>query len=353
MFFLYVVIITVLIALYVIKFAVFPLPIAKAFKMLLSAFILLSSQSIGLGFLLSSIFPVLNTEVGMTVLGFCFSFVLFLFVSTLALNLLAFVGVFAPLYSAFALAFILSVVGVFLAVRVPNVKTISVDFGLDKPFKLVQLSDLHIGSGFTHKWLEKVVEKTNALNPDAIVITGDLIDGVPDRLMPELQSLKKLKAPVYFIYGNHEYYYGLEKWKNEWAKLNLNLLENQSVDLGAIIIGGVGMPGANAFGAKAPNISETFFGSDPQKPKILLAHYPELFNNAAPAGVRLQLSGHTHGGQLFWPLNILTKRANAGYLKGAYYKDGAMLYVSSGTGLWGGLPLRMGTTPEITLFILK
>ncbi len=353
MFFFGVTLMTILMATFVVKFAVMPLPIGRGWKMVLSALIFLFSQKTGLVFFLSPFIPALNTEVGMVILGFFFAFVLFLFLCTLFVCILGFFGVFIPLYSVFIAAMALSLLGVFLAVRVPPVKTITLDFGLSKPFKLVQLSDLHIGSGFSGDWLQKVVDKTNALEPDVIVITGDLIDGAPQALRKDLQPLKDLKAPVYFIYGNHEYYYGLSRWRDEWEKLNLHLLENQAVDLGAIIVGGVGMPSAALFGAKAPDLNETYAGMDENKPRVLLAHYPETFNQAVKHNVRLQLSGHTHGGQLFWPLNWLTKRANKGYLKGAYHQGDSMLYVSSGTGLWGGLPLRLGTSGEITEFILK
>ena len=353
MFFFALTIMTILMAIFVITFAVLPLKISNTWKMVLSFLMLLFSQKTSIVFLLSSFFPSLNSECMMIILGFFFAFVLFMFIWTVVLCLLGIIGVFLPVCSVFVSAFILSAVGVFLAVRVPNAHQIKINAGLEKPFKIVQLTDLHIGSGFTGKWLQKVVDKTNALNPDVVVITGDLIDGNPTVLDKQLQPLKQLKAPVYYVWGNHEYYYGLERWQKEFASLGLNLLENSSVNLGDVIIGGVGMPNADRFGAKNPNLDQTFENANLDTTRILLSHYPEVFDEALKYNVLLQLSGHTHGGQLFWPFNLMTKRANKGYLKGLYIKDGHYLYVSHGTGVWGGLAVRLGTKPEITEIILE
>ena len=353
MFFLGVTIITILMAIFIIKFAVLPLKISTGLKMIIAFLMLLFSQKIGIVFLFSPSFSFFNSEPVMIILGFFFAFILFMFICTLVLCILATFGLFLPIYSAFIVALALSVVGVFLAVRVPIINQIEIPIGLEKPFKIVQLTDLHIGSGFTGKWLQKVVDKTNTLSPDVVVITGDLIDGNPESLDKELQPLKQLTAPVYYVFGNHEYYYGLELWKKEFEILGLVLLENNSVSLGPITIGGIGIPKAEAFQAKKPDLYKTFEKSDQNKPRVLLSHYPEMFDEAIKHKVLLQLSGHTHGGQLFWPFNLMTKKANKGYLKGIYKKGTHSLYVSHGTGIWGGLALRLGTRPEITEIIFK
>lgn len=353
MFFWGLTVLTVLMAVFVIKFAILPLNISKGWKMFLSFLMLLFSQKMGIVFFLSSFFPSLNSEPAMIILGFFFAFILFMFICTVVLCLLGLFGIFLPIYSVFISAFILSAVGVFFAVQVPTVQQIKINANLNTPFKIVQLTDLHIGSGFTGSWLQKVVDKTNALKPDIVVITGDLIDGSPDVLDKELQPLKQLNAPVYYVYGNHEYYYGLKRWQKEFSALGLTLLENNSVDLGNIVIGGVGMPKAEHFGYPNPNLTKTFENTHPNKVRILLSHYPEMFDEAIKHNVLLQLSGHTHGGQLFWPFNLITKKANKGYLKGMYRKDKHYLYVSHGTGVWGGLALRLGTRAEITEFILE
>ena len=118
-----------------------------------------------------------------------------MFICTLFLCLLGMCGVYLPIYTVFVSAALLSVLGVFLAVKVPSVNQIKIPAGLDKPFKIVQLSDLHIGSGFTGKWLQQVVDKTNSLDPDVVVITGDLIGGDPELLHKELLPLMQLKKP--------------------------------------------------------------------------------------------------------------------------------------------------------------
>jgi predicted MPP superfamily phosphohydrolase len=337
----------------VIKYAILPLKISTGWKMFWAFLMLLFSQKTGFVFFFSSFFPFLNSEPAMIILGFLFAFVLFMFICTLFLCLLGMCGVYLPIYTVFVSAALLSVLGVFFAVKVPSVNQIKIAAGLDKPFKIVQLSDLHIGSGFTGKWLQQVVDKTNSLDPDVVVITGDLIDGDPELLHKELLPLMQLKKPVYYVFGNHEYYYGIERWRQEFEKLGLILLENSSIDLGPVIVGGTVIPKAQAFGQKEIDLEKTFEKSDVSKPRILLSHYPDVFDKAIQHNVLLQLSGHTHAGQLFWPMNLLTKRANNGYLKGMYEKNGRFLYVSHGTGIWGGLALRLGTRSEITEIILE
>lgn len=289
----------------------------------------------------------------MRTIGLIFTFVVFL----LFLTILALIGAlfglfFAPVW-LFVAAGALVALSTFLGTRAPAIRRLKLKAGLDKPVKIVQLSDLHIGSGFGKRWLSDVVQKTNALAPDVVLITGDLIDGVPESLMDELMPLSQIKAPAYFVWGNHEYYYGLNKWRQAFEKLGLKLLENNAVLFLGLAIGGVGVPYADAVGAPAPDLAQTFARVPVTARRLLLSHYPEVFDKAIHHNVFLQLSGHTHGGQFFFPLSWPTKRANAGYLKGLYRKGNQFLYVSQGTGLWGGLPVRLGTYPEITLFELS
>ncbi len=345
---------TLLMAIYVIKRTILPLPVSVNWKMLFAGTILLSSQSAGIGFFLSSVFPSFRTETVMIVFGFLFSFIFILFICCLFVNVLAFLtGIFISVAWLVFAAFWLSVLSVWLATKQPSIHKMSWELGLREPVKIVQISDLHIGSGFTKEWLRRVVKKVNKRAPDMVVITGDLIDGRVQELSAQLEPLKDINAPIYMVYGNHEYYYGLKEWIPEFQKLGIQILENESVSVKGIILGGVGMPKAAAFGFKAPDIAETFKNMSPDKPRILLAHYPEVFNQAAANKVVLQLSGHTHGGQLFFPFNLPVRWANQGYVKGKYRQNESLLYVTTGTGLWGGLPMRLGTLPEIVEVILK
>ncbi len=219
-----------------------------------------------------------------------------------------------------------------------------------KPLKIAHLSDLHIGSGFTGKWLKGVVEKTNAERPDIVVISGDLIDGKPAALEKELAVLKDLAAPVYVISGNHEFYYGKQQWDEAFKRLGMTVLNNRSVPIadGKAYLGGVEAIHGRAVSAQA--VRSAFAAVPEGAPKILLAHYPEVFDRAD--GVLLTLSGHTHGGHLF-PVSVLVRRSNAGYDKGFYQKDGRFMNLSQGTGMWGGFAARIGTNNEISILTLK
>ena len=227
-----------------------------------------------------------------------------------------------------------------------------------QPLKIAQLTDLHIGQGFNQKWLKQVVDKTNALHPDVIVITGDSIDNTVDQLLAQMEPLGQLKAPlgVYMVFGNHEYYYGPDAWEEAFEKMGISVLHQKHVLLrsGAqtVALGG-GTWGARYHPKRQDaRLREIFDGVQLGVPRILLAHYPAVFPAAAQQDVLLQLSGHTHGGMTF-PINLITKAFNSGYLRGLYQEDGRFLYVSDGTGLWGGLPARIGTQNEITLITVK
>ena len=178
----------------------------------------------------------------MLISGFCFCLVFMLFICCVLASLTAFItGLFIPIWGIAFTAFWLAVLSLWLATKQPMIYHLKFNAGLGEKVKIVQLSDLHIGSAFNGKWLSKVVEKVNALNPDIVVITGDLIDGNPVYLESELQPLKDIKAPVFMVYGNHEYYYNLAQWIPVFEKLNLHILENEAVLINGIALGGVGM----------------------------------------------------------------------------------------------------------------
>ncbi len=365
MFFFITTILTLLMAAYVIKSVVLPLSVALWIRVVLAVLILIGSQKMGIYWFLGNIFPFLQMRGVMIFFGIAQAWILMMFLGAIVLNVLSLFKVFIPAALPIMLiaTLLIAVFSVWQALRVPSVKKVNVALsGLSQswqPLRIVQLSDLHIGSGFNGKWLSLVVEKTNALKPDLILITGDLIDGSPTSLMPELQPLKKLKAPqgVLMVYGNHEYYYGPERWMPAFKELGLDIVMNEARVLDnagtPFVVGGLPMPGANRFSLPAPQLSKTFEKVDKDLPRFLMAHYPSQVQDAAKHQVLMQFSGHTHGGQLFWPLNIPASSANNGFLKGFYQVGPTRLYVSSGTGLWGGFPVRLGTTPEITLFTIE
>ncbi|TRM49511.1 metallophosphoesterase [Achromobacter sp. LC458] len=259
-------------------------------------------------------------------------------------------------------AALLSVIGVWQAVRVPDVKTLEIALPKLPPeldgFRLVQLTDLHASRLLEAPWMDAVVKKTNALNPDLIVITGDLVDGTTDARAADVLPLQALRAPqgVYAIPGNHEYYAEYQRWLPAFEKLGLRLLLNDHVTLTPngqrLVLAGVTDKMAAAYDQPVPDVARALQGVPKTDPVILLSHRPPGAALNAQAGAGLQLSGHTHGGQILGP-HLLTQLANEGYVSGLYQVNGMQLYVSNGTGLWPGLPIRLGRPSEITQIVLR
>lgn len=263
-------------------------------------------------------------------------------------------------------AMITSVYGVWQATKVPDVRTIEITIPhlpseLDG-FVIVQLSDTHIGPILQKEWLEEVVAKTNAIEPDMIVLTGDFIDGHPKDMGYMVEPFADLEAPygVFGIMGNHEYYSQMPVWDTVLKKLGFDMLHNEqrTIQVGdaSFVLVGVTDPAAGRFGEELPNGGKAFmrgkqgYEYDEKTVYILLDHQSRYaFQNPE---ADLQLSGHTHGGQMFL-LEKIVARANGGYVRGLYEKDGQQLYVSSGTGLWYGLSSRLGIPSEITKIILR
>lgn len=227
-------------------------------------------------------------------------------------------------------------------------------------FRIAHLSDLHIGPISRERFLESVVEKTNALRPDLVVITGDLVDASVARLGPTLAPLAKLDARcgVAFVTGNHEYYSGVREWIDFLRSRGIRVLMNERIEVGDRGAGGAtfdlaGIPdpsGARFSADHRADVSRALAGRDPDRGLVLLAHQPRQIELARGHGVGLQLSGHTHGGQL-WPfgaLVALTQPWIAGFHRA---DDGTAIYVSRGTGFWGP-PMRVGNPAEIASIVL-
>lgn len=225
-----------------------------------------------------------------------------------------------------------------------------------KGFKIVQISDIHMGQMMTGKGLKEIVDIVNNLKPDLIAITGDLVDGSTSQLSDDVSFIKNLKAEhgVYFVTGNHEYYSGVEKWTKQIEKFNIKVLQNESVMIQKendyFYLVGVNDHEAKRFGkAHAPDFKKAFSGLDNARKKILLAHQPKDVRPASEYDTDLVLSGHTHGGQI-WPFNYLVYLQQP-YLKGSYQYKKTKLYVNQGTGTWGP-PMRLGSFNEITEIVL-
>jgi len=222
-------------------------------------------------------------------------------------------------------------------------------------FRIAQLTDLHIGPTLGAGWLHDVVARTNAAEPDLIVITGDLVDGSVAALRAETAPLALLKAKhgVFFVTGNHEYYSGVDEWIAELTRLGIRVLRNEHVPIGGpegFDLAGVDDWSSKRFGnGHGPDLSRALAGRDAARELVLLAHQPKQIHEAAAKGVGLQLSGHTHGGQIFpWGLFV---RIDQPYVAGLDRHEDTMIYVSRGTGFWGP-PMRVGAPSEISLLEL-
>ncbi len=240
-------------------------------------------------------------------------------------------------------------------------KVISVDVELPEEaralegLKIVQLSDLHMNIDTSDDGLKQIVSMVNALEPDIIVLTGDLVEmKLPDPTQ-KLRLLSGLKASlgVYSVLGNHDYFRATEQDVLDYFKeCKLHPLVNENVILsykGAdLLLGGVTDPvSRNYSDAVKPSIVQAAASDRPSVYQILLSHQPQvkLTQEAADQGFDLQLSGHTHGGQ-FYPWTWVTE-AVLPYNIGFYDVDDMKLYVNQGTSAW--IPLRLGTDAEITL----
>lgn len=220
-------------------------------------------------------------------------------------------------------------------------------------YRIAQFTDLHVGPTIKRPFVEQVVRQVVELAADCVVFTGDLVDGTVPWLRDELAPFREISAPdgCYFVTGNHEYYSGALPWVEEAERLGFTVLMNEhrviEKSSGRLVLAGVADYGASDFvPAHASNVEKAVQGSPEGAVKILLAHQPRSVHAAASAGIHLQLSGHTHGGQLF-PWDNLARLAQP-YIRGLHRHGDTWVYVNRGTGYWGP-PIRIGIPPEITL----
>lgn len=222
---------------------------------------------------------------------------------------------------------------------------------------IAQLTDLHIGPTLRGSFVEEVVSRTNAMNPDIIAITGDLVDGSVAQLRDIVAPIAQLRAKygVYFVTGNHEYYSGAGDWIVELERLGIRVLRNERVTIGegedCFDLVGIDDEHAHQVDPDAgPDLDRALRGCDPTREVVLLAHQPKAVHRAQKHDVGLQLSGHTHGGQL-WPFNWLVLLQQP-VIAGLAQFGRTLVYVSCGTGYWGP-PMRLGAPAEITRVVLR
>ncbi len=231
---------------------------------------------------------------------------------------------------------------------------------LKKPYKIVQLSDIHIGGLVDFKFIQDLVKKVNVLGADIVVITGDLVDTKLEFATKALDELKNLKSKygTYFIVGNHEYFHGVKPIIDYVNSLGIKTLENENVYIGeqnqGFYLAGVYDRFGYRYGSYMPDIKKAL-ESIKDEPVVLLAHQPKYLKDLEKEfesikNIDLILCGHTHGGQIF-PFNFLVKLEQP-YVKGLHqHNEFTQVYVNKGTGFWGP-PMRLGASSEITILNL-
>ena len=295
------------------------------------------------------------------------AWVSFLLVGTLARDLMLFLTAALPFESAheavakaggpavIAASLLAMVIGALTALRGPRVEEVLIRVpGLHpdlEGFRIAQISDLHVGRSIRRAYVERTVERTRALAPDLIALTGDMVDGTVERLAPAVSPLAALAADgrCFFVLGNHDCYSGARDWIGHFRRMGVRVLLNEHAvfrrGAATLLIGGVVDP---AYRDARPAIS--LEGAPTADFRLLLAHNPKLASLGARAGFDLQLSGHTHAGQ-FFPWTLAVRLVHAPHVAGLSREDNMRVYVSAGTGSWGP-PVRFGTSPEITLLRL-
>jgi uncharacterized protein len=213
-------------------------------------------------------------------------------------------------------------------------------------FRIVQITDVHVGPTIQKRYIEEIVAMVNALSPDLVAITGDLVDGTVEGLAEHVQPLASLRARqgVFFVTGNHEFYSGMPAWIAHLGTLGIRVLENEHVMVGSGE-DGFYLAGCHDYNAGALyDMDRALSGISPDREIVLLAHQPRSIFEAARRGVGLQLSGHTHGGQIFpWRFLVFLQQP---FVEGLHRLRDTFVYVSRGTGFWGP-PIRVGARAEI------
>jgi predicted MPP superfamily phosphohydrolase len=252
-------------------------------------------------------------------------------------------------------------VGALAALRGPKVVRIDVPIeGLHpdlEGFRIAQISDLHVGRTIGERYVRRVVELARALSPDLVALTGDMVDGPVKRLAPDVAPLRELagEGRAFFVLGNHDCYSGAGDWIAHFRSLGMRVLLNESSVLwkgaGSMLVGGVLDPAvAMARPGQGPRPELAAEGAERAAFRLLLAHNPRIAPAGARAGFDLQLSGHTHAGQ-FFPWTLAVRLVHAPHVAGLSREQRMWVYVSAGTGTWGP-PVRLGTSPELTLLRL-
>lgn len=261
------------------------------------------------------------------------------------------------------LAWTIAAIGFWNGVKLPEVRELELRYP-DLPaeldgYRIAQLSDLHVSAAARRERTQALVDRTNALGADLICLTGDYVDGLPKTRREDIAPLAGLRAKdgVWCVPGNHEYYFDWSAWQAAYRELGLKFLCNacvfprKSLALGGATDTAAGRPGKNH--GELPDVRKTFAAATNGEFRVLLQHQPKWApENVRKFGVRLQLSGHTHGG-IMPVLMPIVRAHNHGFLQGLYELGDGRLYVHAGSGQWAGFQLRYFDPAEIVVITLR
>ncbi|MGI5356991.1 metallophosphoesterase [Streptomyces sp. CA-252508] len=241
--------------------------------------------------------------------------------------------------------------GTYGVLRGPRVKRVTVPLAKlargAHGYRIAVVSDIHLGPILGRAHTRRIVDAINATQPDVVAVVGDMVDGSVEDLGRAAEPLAELRARdgSFFVTGNHEYFSGAEEWVDHVRELGMRPLRNERVEIAGFDLAGVNDIAGENYG-DGPDFAAALGDRDRARAAVLLAHQPVVIHDAVEHGVDLQLSGHTHGGQL-WPGNFLAELANPTVAGLERYGD-TQLYVSRGAGAWGP-PVRVGAPSDITV----
>lgn len=249
--------------------------------------------------------------------------------------------------------------GVSRAYRPPRVTRLAVPLARLDPradgLRVAVVADIHVSPVFGAGQVERVVEVVNGLDADVIALVGDMVSSEVGKVRESAAPLRLMRSRygAFFVTGNHEYYNGYREWIEAADDLGLRVLRNQRVEIahrgGVVDLAGVNDREGTGYG-DPPDYQAALGDRDPTRPVLLMAHQPVQVHQAARYGVDLQLSGHTHGGQVY-PFDLLV-RLEQPAVSGLSEVDGTLVYVTNGAGFWGP-PMRVGADPDVTLIELR
>lgn len=288
-------------------------------------------------------------------------FYLYLVLSVIVIDLAQFVVKMPPIsfgMSSLVLAIVVSGAGIWKSSNI-NITNIEVPVkGLTEELKAVHLTDIHIGHFRTNGFIQRIIKKTNAEEPEIVFFTGDYLDSKYALDLKFFEPLKQLNAPVYFVDGNHDKATNTASIKKLMREVGVNVLENEVISYNGLQVVGLDhmLADRKSFdmhaSIDAPTIKETLASLDIDKeaPSLMLHHSPNGVEYANQAGIDLYLAGHTHAGQLF-PFNYLANLI-FDYNRGLHDHNGTKIFVSEGIGTFGP-PMRIGTKSEIVVVNMK